>query len=463
MGPRRGLLWSLASQAVVVGSGAVRALVIPLLFAAEVDDYALWQTYLLYAGLVSVLLLGLNDGYMLRFRRDASEQQRRARSSGVLLGWLLACGEASALLVLVILTSDVNALLWAAVLLNVPVLAVYGVALYFLQMTRRYAAASGMVAVERAAFLAALLALYSTGAFSTTTLMVADLVMRAGAAAVVVIMYRSEMVGGRPDLRLGWQEVRDAVVRGLPAMTGSYVVILTASLVRLVVERTAPGVDFANYALAFSLTNVLLVVGTALNAVLFPHFAGSSDEVLGRSLRRLDRALAWAFPVFLAAAFPLTAVVHWMLPQYAEAAALVAPTLAVVAFQMVVAALNNPFYKLLGLEAQLLRDNVIALLVLVVVLVGAASVSDEVVVLVLAQAVVLAGLAGFSHRRFARRLGRPARSAVPYEVAWAGFFCACTFLLPWDVAVLVYASAVLGIAVLRRRTLAAVVHDLVRG
>lgn len=461
MEPRRGLLWSLGSQAVVVASGGVRALVIPVLFADDLGGYAAWQAYLLYAGLVSFLLWGLNDGFMLRFHRDPTASQRRARTSGVLLGWLLASLEASALLVLVVLSRDGDAWSWGAVLLNVPLLGVYGAALYYLQMTRRYGAASAMVAVERLGFLVALPVLYATGTLSAPALVAADLLTRASVAATVVVRYRSDLVGGRPDLRLGWREVRASVRRGLPVMAGSYVVILSGSLVRLVVERTSSRVDFANYALAFSLTNVLLVMGNALSAVLFPHFSGSGDDVLARSLLRLDRVLSWLFPAFLAVAFPVTAVVQWLLPQYEEAAALVAPTLVVVAFQVVVAALNNPFYKLLGLEAALLRDNALALLILVVALAGVAAGTDEVVALVLVQAGVLAGLAGASHVRFGRRLGRPVRSSVPYDVAWAALFCGCTVLLPVGAAAALFTSAVLGVALLRWRSLRTVVVDLV--
>ena len=111
-------------------------------------------------------------------------------------------------------------------------------------------------------------------------MVVLDIGVRAVSAALTLVMTRGGVVTGSFDLRQGVAEFGRTLRIGMPLMLGSFIVTFMASVVRIVVERTHPAEEFANYALAFSFINVLMVLGAALSTVLFPHLASASRNAL---------------------------------------------------------------------------------------------------------------------------------------------------------------------------------------
>ena len=60
---KKNMLLALGAQAVALGVGLIKSLVLPV--AMSVEGFAYWQVYVLYSGFVGVCAFGYTDGVYL--------------------------------------------------------------------------------------------------------------------------------------------------------------------------------------------------------------------------------------------------------------------------------------------------------------------------------------------------------------------------------------------------------------
>lgn len=79
----------LFSQITVLLISMIRTLLIPKFI--EVEDYAYWQTYLLYISYISIFCLGFNDGIYLRYAKSGKKglEENKISSAILMFGLLL--------------------------------------------------------------------------------------------------------------------------------------------------------------------------------------------------------------------------------------------------------------------------------------------------------------------------------------------------------------------------------------
>lgn len=418
------------------------------MFVGRLGEYALWQTYLLYAGLIAFMLVGFNDGYYLRIADKSVDDSDRVSSVRVALMFVLTETSGMLALGIVALNNSTDRLLLGAILLNAPILAVYGIGLYTLYMDGGVARASVIVALERCTFVVFVAALWIADAVGAGSLVASDLAVRCGSAAIMLLYARGKLKGSISSLRAGLTEFVVAVRQGFPVMLASYIVTLVVSVVRIVVERTEAPETFAAYALAFSFASLLIVIGTALGTVIFPHLAGSDRKVLRAKYELIDDMMSFAVPMFMLTAFPLVWALRSLFAEYEGAADYVAPLVVVVVFQWIVAALNNNFYKLLGLQNQMVLDAAVALagtLGLVLLLKG------RVVAMTVAQSLILLLLVLCSQRRFHTAMGLGFRVTSLYNVWWGVALLVLLQIAPLGAAALAFVFAYVSFLVIHQR------------
>lgn len=77
----------LFSQITVLVISMIRTLIIPKFI--EVEDYAYWQTYLLYISYISIFCLGFNDGIYLKYAKEGKKALEENKISSTILIFVL--------------------------------------------------------------------------------------------------------------------------------------------------------------------------------------------------------------------------------------------------------------------------------------------------------------------------------------------------------------------------------------
>lgn len=417
---RRDLGHAVGSQTVILFVSVLRTLLVPFLLQSDLHGYARWQAYLLYLGYVSIGFLGFNDGLYIRHARLTTGEVRARFSSSMATYGAVLILEAGLLLVILLVLGgpDADFWVWAAVIGNVPLAAVYGAMTYHLQLTQRIALASKGLMVEKCLFVAAVVVLYFTGSLSFATLVMSDVSARVVVLAALLIADRA-ILRERPHVRLGLAEFLANVSVGSKVMIGAYCALLVAGVVRIAVETWQPALVFAQFAFAYSVSSLVLLAGQAVGTVVYPHLAQRPMDSLGRHLSTLVRLSVVVFPASLCALVPAAALTEVALPKFRPALEYMPLLFAAAMFQLVVSTVNNTYYRLLRLERRMLADNILALLTMIVMCLV---LRDSVTNLLIAQVTVTAVRAWLTQRLFANRLAVNLAYAVPTQLLVAVAF-----------------------------------------
>lgn len=449
MSARRDVAFSLANQSVAVTAGMFRAVAIPLMLAGNLPAFAAWQTYVLYASLVTLLVLGVTDGYLLRFRETRlAGAARSSASAGAMVGFGAVLVEVAVLL-FVITSLGGSPVMTAAVLCNIPLMLVAGTCTYHLHLTGRMAQASLVGIAERMAFVVVVSSSWWFFGISLWLLVLMDLGSRLLGATLLLGLARDGLPSSFSPTH-GSRELLVLLRRGFPVMLGSYAVTLAVSAVRLVLERVSDDVTFANYSLAFSFISVVLVLGQGLGYVVYPRLASSSSGERQLHYGQLEQLFTFVIPVIFLLYYPLVVGMHAVLPQFVLARSYLGPLMVVMGLQLVVVALVNPYYRILALQAELLRDVLLAAGMLLPVLLAA---RESVLGMTAAQAIMLVGLLLRARARFARRLDLAPSVAPLLLVVFGAIFVGASMIDDVAVSFAAYAGTVLTYLIVRRKVL----------
>jgi len=451
---RRDFGFAFAGQASVVVVSVLRTLLIPMMLGANLHAYAYWQAYLLYLGYISVGYWGFNDGFYVRhLKRNDSPTQTRL-SSGLLVDTLFLLGEAVALIALAMSTDlfGDSTLMWVAVFANLPLTGLYGALTYHLQLTGKIDKASVIITLEKLIFLLAVIIAYATGTLSLYYLIGIEIASKLLVAVYGYLSERKALLSGPLNWGTGVLEFRENISVGIKLMLGAYFAMLLTGVVRMFVQVTAATAEFAYYALAFSFTSIIFQLGQAITVVLYPHLSRSAHGSIGEHFVKMDRTLTLLFPIVLLGYFPSAILIRALLPRYEMSGYYLAFLLPVVGFQLIVGTLNGTYYKLLRQERNMLRDNLLSLLVLIAM---CFVLREHIVAMTLAQILVLAFRAWDTKRQFRARMRLPRGYAVLGQLVWTGAFLAAVQIRSAGLMA-VFAAAVLVYLALRRTEILAI-------
>ena len=451
---RRDFGFAFAGQVSIAVVGIVRTLLIPLLLGADIHAYASWQAYLLYVGYISVGYWGFNDGFYVRHPKLDDDPSRRRLSSSLVVDSAFLLGEAFAFIAVALSTgmfADDTAV-WVAVFANLPLTGLYGALTYHLQLTGKIDRASVIVSLEKVIFLVGVVGANVTGHLNLASLIAIEITSKLLMTAWGYWSGRATLLRGPFNLAIGLAEFRKNLSVGIKLMLGTYFALLLTGVVRIFVQTTASAADFAYYALAFSVTSIIFLLGQAITVVLYPHLSRGTVSSMGEHFVKMNRVLSLLFPVILLGYYPGAIVLRTLLPRYELSGYYLGFLLPVIGFQLIVGTLNGTYYRLLRQEKRMFVDNTISVLVLIALCLA---LKESIVAMTLAQILVLAFRAWHSQRQFRTQLLLPRGNEILAQLAWTATFLLGVHLhSAWLMGL--FAVGVLGYLVHRRAELASI-------
>lgn len=437
---RKNMLLALGAQAVALGVGLIKSLVLPA--AMSVEGFAYWQVYVLYSGFVGVCAFGYTDGvYLLYGGYDYKDLPLdRLRGANRVYGIFLAALSAAIGCLSMLGDDGLRSFTFVFVALDVFVLCLSGLCTYVLQVTNQFKRYSFCTVVDKVIFLAAAVCVAAVGFTDFRLFVVIDAATKVIALACFVWFCRGVFFGRASALVTSSREALLYARTGISLMFANFSGMLISNLGRLIIDWLGDLASYAYYSFGNSVTNLVLTFVTAVSSVLYPKLKRVSDGDLDSYYVRIDKVMLPIAAVGLLLYFPAAWFVGAFYAKYSPVLAYLNVMFVSAVYQARMGILVNTFYKTLRMERKMFLAN--AQCVAAFALMAGISfwITHDVWWIAVSTAVTAALRCVLSEREIRQRLGvRDLRPAVVQGILAIAFF-ALTFSLPSITALCAYSG-----------------------
>ena len=349
---------SIIAQIVSMGCGILLQLLIPKF--VDVNQYAYWQLFLLYANYVGILHFGLLDGFVLRYSQYDYEQLDKKKLRTQFFVLLLFLSFASFIVCLGgINVSDKNyqqifLLIAASIIIKIT----FTYASYSFQITNRIKKYAVQIILQRVAYLIGVLILIFGGVNDFFWFCFVELL-----GETIAIGYAFSQ---NPDLFVGkiisfqniWGELKLNLVAGIMLMVANWTGNFAIALMRLVIQQRWGLLVFGQVSLCFSVMQVFLAFIMAASIALFPSIKRMNPDelpLLYKKLRNSSSVLLLACLIFY---FPMAFALNWWLPKYQTSLIYLAMLLPFILYSSKLTMLTNTYLKAYRKEKVMMFINV---------------------------------------------------------------------------------------------------------
>ena len=353
----KNLSYTFVSNILSLIISAVLVLVIPKLVGVE--TYGYYQLYLFYTSYVGVLYFGWCDGIYLRLGGkyyddlDKPLYSTQFRFLGLMEIIIYVCIFLGSLLFI----NDVN---------KHFVIGAVGMCLrwfitFILQPTARIKEYAIVTISEKILFVILTMTLMAVGYRDYKLILAADVLSKYVSLGIGIWYCRDIVFSKAAPIRTAISEIKENMSAGIKLMLASLSSMLIIGVVRFGVENHWDIATFGKVSLTLSLSNMVMTAINAIAVVMYPMLRrtneGSLPKIYG-IMRVLLMGIIFGGIVFY---YPAYKILSLWLPQYAASLRYAAILLPMCAYESKMSMLVNTYYKTLRLENLLMKCNMAAL------------------------------------------------------------------------------------------------------
>ncbi|MDR1450167.1 MAG: hypothetical protein LBI84_08225 [Propionibacteriaceae bacterium] len=434
-----------AGQTVTLAGGIVMSLLVPRLIG--VTEFGYWQLFLFYASYAGFFHLGLNDGvYLIHGGEEFEALDKPSIGSQLRLGMSAeTCMSAVLMAIAVLFFQDSNK---EIVIIFVAVYLILYNCTYYIgfvfQAVNQIHLHVISVTLARFSFILAvgLLACLHVTVFLPYVLCY----VMCQALALVFMLWRGRSIVSARFV--GWKRaVRDtakSIQVGVKLMIANIASTLVLGVGRFGVEFKWGIAAFGQFSLALSFGNMILSFVQQLTMVLFPELRRSRTKDLPKAFALLTDVLAVAAPFILLLYYPGVLLLRWWLPQYSDTARYFGVLLPLCLFDARMSAICVTYYKVVRQERKLLITNLLTMLVSVVGVVLAITLTGSIMGVAGCLVAVIALRSVVAEHDVGKQLGIRSSREVSALVALSLAHCLALVFLPSRWALLAMVALCLG-------------------
>ena len=358
----KNLSYTFVSNILSLIISAVLVLVIPKLVGVE--TYGYYQLYLFYTSYVGVLYFGWCDGIYLRLGGkyyddlDKPLYSTQFRFLGLMEIIIYVCIFLGSLLFI----NDVN----KHFVIGAVCVAAVGMCLrwfitFILQPTARIKEYAIVTISEKILFVILTMTLMAVGYRDYKLILAADVLSKYVSLGIGIWYCRDIVFSKAAPIRTAISEIKENMSAGIKLMLASLSSMLIIGVVRFGVENHWDIATFGKVSLTLSLSNMVMTAINAIAVVMYPMLRrtneGSLPKIYG-IMRVLLMGIIFGGIVFY---YPAYKILSLWLPQYAASLRYAAILLPMCAYESKMSMLVNTYYKTLRLENLLMKCNMAAL------------------------------------------------------------------------------------------------------
>ena len=352
---------SVIAQAISLTVSFLMNLIVPKFI--PVDQYALWQSFSLYASYVSILHFGLLDGIVLRYSQydfDEIDKTRLSWNFQSMLTWLSLCAAIAVVIGLVFCTG-VNRTIVILVGVSIVTTNCFTYNSYLLQITNRIKGYAGVVIVQRlvSGIIVAFLILVGIQHFVYFCLafIFGDII-----ASLVSLGKNSgsyfSAVSDRADLV---QELSSNLSAGVKLLIANWASMFLLGSAKMIVQWKWGLLTFGRVSFSFSITQLFLSVIVPVSIVLFPSIKRMDEGDMRSFYVKIRDIISPLLILVLVLYFPGCMILEKWLPKYSESLSYLGILLPIIVYSSKVSLLTNNYLKAYRLEDKMLMVNLLSI------------------------------------------------------------------------------------------------------
>lgn len=353
---------SLAVQVVSLAVGFLLNLIVPKFI--EIQQYAHWQTYVLYVSYVGVLHFGLLDGIVLRYSKYDYEEldKPRIRSQFKILLFTTALMSIIGVILGAVI-SGVDGTVVILVSIGIVTKNLYTYNSFSFQITNRIKNYAIVVLSQRLTYGVIVIGLLVFGVGDYYLFCIADLLGDIVASVISLAFNKGMYLGKDIGLKEGLKEYKVNLSAGVILLFANWSSMLLSGGAKMFIEWRFDSVVFANVAFAFSVSNFMLSFVTAVSVVLFPSLKRMNEDKLPETYQKIRAVLTPLLVICLTAYFPAKIILEAWVPQYADSLTYIGVILPMIIFSSKVSLLTNNYLKVYRKEKFMLVINIVSVLI----------------------------------------------------------------------------------------------------
>ncbi|MBO4594316.1 MAG: oligosaccharide repeat unit polymerase, partial [Clostridia bacterium] len=358
-----GVAISLVVQAISLLANIVINIIVPKFI--DKSQYGNWQTFVLYLGYVGLLHFGVLDGIVLRYAQYGYDKldKKKIRSQFLLL--------LSILTAIFLIMTGVSVAFTTGVTRNVIIMVGIGVitrnvftySSYLCQITNRIRKYAILVITQRVAHALFVVVLLLFKVNDYRWYCVSDLFGDVIAVAISFGFNRELFFGSPEKPKEIFREFVKNISAGVLLLMANWSAAFLLSGAQMVVSWRWLEEIFADVALAFKVTSLVLMFVTAISVVLFPSLKRMEEEKLPLVYKNTRQALSFVMYIALLFYFPGKFILSKWLPYYSESLTYLAILMPIVVYSSKVTLLTNNYMKVYRREGTMFIVNLLTVAV----------------------------------------------------------------------------------------------------
>ncbi|MBR8719419.1 hypothetical protein IX307_000599 [Bacteroides pyogenes] len=363
---RSNILLSIVAQIISLSASFLLGLIVPKY--VEIDQYAYWQTFILYTGYVGILHFGLLDGIVLRYSQYDYDELNKPMIRAQ-LGWLTLFTTVSALICYAssLFISDTSSrIVCILVGINIIVINFFYYSTYVHQITNEIPKYVSIVIVERLTHVLLTVLLLLFGAQEFYWFCIVQIL--GSCFGIFLAMKKSKEVffGTLQDIASSIKELKLNISAGIQLLAANWSAMFLVGGAKTFIQWHWDLKTFGYISFSFSLTSLFLSFITAVSVVFFPALKRSSAEKLNTLYPQLRLQMTALLLVLLAMYYPIEYLLPLWLPKYTYSLKYFGIILPIVIFTSRLSLLINNYLKVFRQEGAMFKINVSTLVMAII-------------------------------------------------------------------------------------------------
>ncbi|MCB2293925.1 hypothetical protein LGK95_10370 [Clostridium algoriphilum] len=329
-----------------------------------VQDYGYFQLYLFYSSYVGFFQFGWNDGIYLRYGgNEYNDLDKRLFFSQF---WMLIISQL--ILASIIMVTSVSitnekerSFILIMVALCLIIAGVRAMPLFILQATNRIKDYAQITMMDRILYCCLTVFLLIAGVREYKLIIVADLVGKFISLVCAMYCCRDVVFCRISTFYFSFKETIENITVGIKLMFANIASMLIIGVVRFGVERSWNVSTFGKVSLTLSISNLMMLFIDAVGIVMFPILRRTDEKKLPSIYITMRDFLMVLLLGALIVYYPLKVVLLAWLPEYADSLMYMALVFPMCVFEGKMSLLINTYLKTLRKEKLMLKINLIAL------------------------------------------------------------------------------------------------------
>ncbi|MBS4204802.1 hypothetical protein [Lederbergia citrea] len=343
-------------------------LIVPKLIGVE--EYGYWQLYLFYLAYIGFLHFGWSDGIYLRYGgEEYNNLDKRLFQSQLYMLMIIQVIIAIILILIAwnFIEDDNKVFIMWMISLSTIITNVRSVPLFVLQATNRIKEHANVMMIGQFFYFSFIVLFLLIGFDSFKVLILAELIGRTISLFYAVICCKDIVFRPISDFYFSFREAIENVNVGIKLMFAYIASLLVIGIVRFGIERSWDITTFGKVSLTLNISNLFIVFINALGIVLFPILRKAKKESLSNIYILMRDILMMILLGLLVAYYPIKLILLAWIPEYAIGIMYMAMLFPMILFEGKMSLLINTYLKTMRKEKEMLKVNIITLLISIII------------------------------------------------------------------------------------------------